>query len=131
MPIKYCLNIKICTSSDFVIQVKCLSSEADKLTETHSDQADDIRNKQREIESNWEHLKTKAEERKARLDDSYYLHRFLSDYRDLVSWVRDMKTIISADELAKDVAGAEALLERHQEHKVIRPFGKKIHKCFQ
>ena len=31
-----------------------------------------------------------------------------------------MKAIISADELAKDVAGAEALLERHQEHKVRR-----------
>jgi len=29
-----------------------------------------------------------------------------------------MKTIIRADELAKDVAGAEALLEKHQEHKV-------------
>ena len=29
-----------------------------------------------------------------------------------------MKTVISADELAKDVTGAEALLERHQEHKV-------------
>lgn len=29
-----------------------------------------------------------------------------------------MKAIISADELAKDVAGAEALLECHQEHKV-------------
>lgn len=29
-----------------------------------------------------------------------------------------MKSIIQADELAKDVAGAEALLERHQEHKV-------------
>lgn len=29
-----------------------------------------------------------------------------------------MKTIIGADELAKDVAGAEALLEKHQEHKV-------------
>lgn len=28
-----------------------------------------------------------------------------------------MKAIISADDLAKDVAGAEALLERHQEHK--------------
>ena len=54
------------------------------------------------------------------MDDSYRLHRFLSDYRDLVSWIHDMKTIISADELAKDVAGAEALLERHQEHKVGR-----------
>lgn len=28
-----------------------------------------------------------------------------------------MKAIISADELAKDVAGAESLLERHQEHR--------------
>lgn len=35
-----------------------------------------------------------------------------------MSWMSDMQTIISADELAKDVAGAEALLERHQEHKV-------------
>lgn len=33
-----------------------------------------------------------------------------------------MKAIISADELAKDVAGAEALLERHQEHKVCLGF---------
>lgn len=34
-----------------------------------------------------------------------------------MSWFSDMKAIIQADELAKDVAGAEALLERHQEHK--------------
>ena len=59
-----------------------------------------------------------AVERKRRLDDSYHLHRFLSDFRDLLSWIQDMKAIISADDLAKDVAGAEALLERHQEHKV-------------
>lgn len=31
-----------------------------------------------------------------------------------------MKAVISADELAKDVAGAEALLESHQEHRVSR-----------
>ncbi|XP_014681189.1 PREDICTED: spectrin alpha chain, non-erythrocytic 1-like [Priapulus caudatus] len=59
----------------------------------------------------------KARDRKAWLDDSYFLQRFFSDFRDLVSWIRDMKAIISADELAKDVAGAEALLERHAEHK--------------
>jgi len=45
------------------------------------------------------------------------LHRFLAEYRDLINWINEMKSIISADELAKDVAGAEALLERHQEHK--------------
>ena len=31
-----------------------------------------------------------------------------------------MKAVILADELAKDVAGAEALLDIHQEHKVRR-----------
>lgn len=51
------------------------------------------------------------------MDESYLLHRFLADHRDLVSWIHDMKAIISADDLAKDVAGAEALLERHQEHR--------------
>uniref|UniRef100_A0A3B3CL71 Spectrin alpha, non-erythrocytic 1 n=1 Tax=Oryzias melastigma TaxID=30732 RepID=A0A3B3CL71_ORYME len=29
-----------------------------------------------------------------------------------------MKALINADELANDVAGAEALLDRHQEHKL-------------
>lgn len=29
-----------------------------------------------------------------------------------------MQALINADELANDVAGAEALLDRHQEHKV-------------
>merc|ERR1711981_143667 len=65
----------------------------------------------------WEQLIAKAKERKQKLDESYFLHRFLADYRDLTSWVNDMKQVIGADELAKDVNGAEALLERHAEHK--------------
>lgn len=51
------------------------------------------------------------------------LQRFTADFRDLTSWVTEMKALINADELANDVAGAEALLDRHQEHKVARfPF---------
>jgi len=33
-----------------------------------------------------------------------------------------MKVLIQSDELAKDVASAESLLERHQEHKVKIPY---------
>jgi spectrin alpha len=100
------------------VQVRNLAAEAERLSEIHGSEGDQIRNKQADIESEWAKLREKAANRKARLDDSYNLHRFLSDYRDLISWISDTKTIISADELAKDVAGAEALLERHQEHKV-------------
>lgn len=112
----------------------------------HQDHGDQIQAKRAEIVSYWERLTAKAkvninpkfskwvhiyathivliwflmilQDRRQKLDESYYLHRFLADFRDLISWVNDMKAIISADELAKDVAGAEALLERHQEHKV-------------
>ncbi|KAK7505097.1 hypothetical protein BaRGS_00003667 [Batillaria attramentaria] len=98
-------------------KVNALGQESVRLQGLHKDQADQIHGKQEEMEQNWEQLRSKAADRKSRLDDSYYLHRFLADFRDLVSWITDMKAIISADELAKDVAGAEALLERHQEHK--------------
>ena len=55
-----------------------------------------------------------ADARKGKLLDSYDLQRFLSDYRDLTSWINSMMALVSSDELAKDVTGAEALLERHQ-----------------
>lgn len=35
-------------------------------------------------------------------------------HRDLMSWIATMMTLVSTDELARDVTGAEALLERHQ-----------------
>jgi spectrin alpha len=95
-----------------------LNKEAQRLRQMHPDRADAIVAKMNEAESQWGALKRKAAERKAGLDRSYNMHRFFSDYRDLVSWINDMKAVISADELAKDVAGAEALLESHQEHRV-------------
>ncbi|KAI4458382.1 troponin [Holotrichia oblita] len=98
-------------------KVLTLGKEADRLCAIHGDHADQIQAKRAEIQAFWERLTAKAKERREKLDESYFLHRFLADFRDLVSWINDMKAIISADELAKDVTGAEALLERHQEHK--------------
>ncbi|KAG8249869.1 hypothetical protein J6590_012180 [Homalodisca vitripennis] len=98
-------------------KVLTLGQEADRLCGIHPDHADQIQAKRAEIVAYWERLKDKAKERRQKLDESYCLHRFLADFRDLICWINDMKAIISADELAKDVAGAEALIERHQEHK--------------
>lgn len=98
-------------------KVSTLGAEAKRLCDIHADHSDQIREKQSEIAAYWQSLTAKAKERKQKLDESYFLHRFLADFRDLVSWINGMKAVISADELAKDVAGAEALLERHQEHR--------------
>ncbi|XP_072344928.1 spectrin alpha chain, non-erythrocytic 1 isoform X1 [Scyliorhinus torazame] len=98
-------------------KVKALTSEADRLQQSHPQNAVQIQVKQEELIQNWERIRTLAAQRHTRLDDSYRLQRFLADFRDLTSWVTEMKALISADELANDVAGAEALLDRHQEHK--------------
>mgnify|MGYP002652653422 CR=1 FL=1 len=62
-------------------------------------------------------MKQKSAERRKCLDENYKLQKFLSDYRDIISWIEIMKTVIVSEDIAKDVASAEILLERHQEHK--------------
>lgn len=99
------------------VQMEKLNGEADRLGQTYPDRSDAIHSKMQEARDRWDALKAKAKERKEGLDRSYNLHRFLADYRELCDWIRGMKALISASELAKDVAGAEALLESHQEHK--------------
>uniref|UniRef100_A0A8D2LV28 Spectrin alpha chain, non-erythrocytic 1 n=1 Tax=Varanus komodoensis TaxID=61221 RepID=A0A8D2LV28_VARKO len=96
-------------------KVKALCVEADRLQQSHPPNAAQIQVKREELIANWEQIRTRAAERHARLNDSYRLQRFLADFRDLTSWVTEMKALINADELANDVAGAEALLDRHQE----------------
>lgn len=40
--------------------------------------------------------------------------QFFTVHRDLMSWINGIRGLVSSEELAKDVTGAEALLERHQ-----------------
>uniref|UniRef100_A0AAR2J8L2 Spectrin alpha chain, non-erythrocytic 1 n=1 Tax=Pygocentrus nattereri TaxID=42514 RepID=A0AAR2J8L2_PYGNA len=98
-------------------KVNTLGGEAERLQQTHPQNASQIHLKRDELITNWEQIRTLAAERHAHLNDSYRLQRFTADFRDLTSWVTEMKALINADELANDVAGAEALLDRHQEHK--------------
>ncbi|XP_038209252.1 spectrin alpha chain isoform X2 [Zerene cesonia] len=98
-------------------KVATLDGEAARLAAIHGDHATAIHSKRDEITNAWQRLVEKAKERRLALESSYALHRFLADYRDLVSWMSDIRALIAADDLAKDVPGAEALLERHQEHK--------------
>uniref|UniRef100_UPI00358EF662 spectrin alpha chain, non-erythrocytic 1 isoform X2 n=1 Tax=Myxine glutinosa TaxID=7769 RepID=UPI00358EF662 len=98
-------------------KVGTLCGEAERLQKNHPQSGQQIQSKREELIANWECIRNAAIDRHTRLDDSFKLQRFLADFRDLVSWVTEMKALIGADELANDVAGAEALLDRHQEHK--------------
>ena len=96
------------------LQIRQLDETAHRLMQTHPEAAENILQKQSEINEEWTQLQAKANARKEKLLDSYDLQRFLSDFRDLMNWIQSMKVLVSSEELADDVTGAEALLERHQ-----------------
>merc|ERR1712156_1351128 len=94
-----------------------LEEGGEKLAKNHPEAAQDIADRKAEILKDWVQLKQVATERKEKLLDSYDFQRFLSDFRDLMAWISNMKSLINSEEMATDVTVAEALLERHQEHR--------------
>lgn len=48
---------------------------------------------------------------------SYDYQRFLSDYRDLIQWISGMTQLVSSEQWANDITGAEALLDRQQDYR--------------
>lgn len=91
-----------------------MDETANRLVTTHPETAEQTLAKQQEINELWTQLTAKANSRKEKLLDSYDLQRFLNDHRDLLSWINSMLGLVSSEELANDVTGAEALIERHQ-----------------
>ncbi|KAM9686923.1 spectrin alpha chain, erythrocytic 1 isoform 1-T2 [Trichechus inunguis] len=98
-------------------KVKELCAKADKLEVSHPSDAPEIQQMKRDLVSNWEHIRALATSRYAKLQASYGYQRFLSDYDELSGWMEEKTALINADELPVDVAGGEALLDRHQQHK--------------
>ena len=47
-----------------------------------------------------------------------FLQHFLSEWQDLIDWCKLMEARLTADELASDLASAEMLVDKHQEHMV-------------
>ena len=62
-------------------KVKELDETANRLMQTHPDQAQSIYDHQKEINERWNQLTQKATSRKDKLLDSYDFQRFLSDER--------------------------------------------------
>ncbi|XP_065647133.1 spectrin alpha chain, non-erythrocytic 1 isoform X2 [Hydra vulgaris] len=98
-------------------KVNSLNAEAGKLMDNHLTSADLIKEKLNDLTENWSELKRKANERKAKLNESYAFQKFLNDYRDQLSWIQSINSLVSSDDLASDVVEAEAMLDRHQEHR--------------
>ncbi|XP_074246098.1 spectrin alpha chain, erythrocytic 1 isoform X2 [Saimiri boliviensis] len=98
-------------------KVKELCAKAEKLTVSHPSDAPEIQQMKEDLVSNWEHIRALATSRYAKLQATYWYHRFSSDFDELSGWMKEKTAAINADELPTDVAGGVVLLDRHQQHK--------------
>ncbi|XP_006861684.1 PREDICTED: spectrin alpha chain, erythrocytic 1 isoform X2 [Chrysochloris asiatica] len=103
--------------TDMGDKVMALCDKADMLEVSHPSEAPQIQQMKEDLCSRWEKICALATARYTKLKASYEYHRFLSDYDELSGWMNEKTALINADELPTDVAGGEALLDRHQQHK--------------
>ncbi|KAH9509152.1 hypothetical protein Btru_049222 [Bulinus truncatus] len=98
-------------------RVESITKEAERLISTFPDAQDHIATKHEEMVGAWNRLVEKAAHRKEKLTQAEQLQNYFNDYRELTAWISEMMAIITADELAHDLPGAEAMMTRYKEHK--------------
>eukprot|EP00118_Oscarella_pearsei_P018140 m.184464 g.184464 ORF g.184464 m.184464 type:complete len:3710 (+) comp39319_c1_seq2:34-11163(+) len=94
-----------------------LNDEAQRLIGEQPANTAAIETKLSEIIDNWDKLIEQANQRKMKLEESKRFHQFQHDLRNLRTWKSGFVIRMTSDELAKDVEGAERMLETHQERK--------------
>lgn len=97
---------------DKIVRMKDASN---RLTNNRPDTAQQTKDKQDNVNQNWDKLLKQAKEKKEKITNLYDLQRFRVEYDELAAWISAMLNLISSDQEAKDVIEAEALLEQHQE----------------
>lgn len=97
-------------------QVEVITKEAERLISLFPDAQEHIAAKHEEMVQSWNGLVEKATHRKEKLHQAEQLQMYFNDYRELTAWISEMQAIITADELAHDLPGAEAMMVRYKEH---------------
>ena len=77
-------------------KVSVLTEDGARMRQSHPDDAAQIDEKLVEVTRRWEALRSRATARKQRLDDSQLVHRFLSEYRDLIGFIHDTQGKLSS-----------------------------------
>ncbi|CAH1792768.1 unnamed protein product [Owenia fusiformis] len=98
-------------------QVGTITKEASRLCNTFPDAQEHIKTKQEDMISDYQQLTEKTAQRNLKLKQAEQLQMYFNDYRDLIAWCNEMMALITTDNLAQDVPGAEALITKNKEHK--------------
>ena len=93
-------------------RVQWIQMKADRLMQVHPKKTNQILECQKEVNEIWNSFVTKSWSLRSLVCQS-----FLSNYRDLIFWIESMTARVSSEKRASNTIEAEALVERHQQHR--------------
>ncbi|XP_065202026.1 spectrin beta chain, non-erythrocytic 1 isoform X3 [Planococcus citri] len=88
---------------------------ANSVKSSYPNEKGNVNARLKEIQDLWDKVKTKAVERRSRLENAVGHQIFMNSSKNLLNWVSIVKDALNADETARDVVTAESLLKKHQE----------------
>ncbi|GAB1601116.1 spectrin beta chain, non-erythrocytic 1-like isoform X2 [Argonauta hians] len=98
-------------------QVENMTKSARRLVEEFPDAKEHIVNKHECMVQAWNKLVEKSSIKKEKLIQAKNLQKYFNEYRELTAWINEMLSLISAEDLAKDIAGTESSLNTFKEIK--------------
>ncbi|KAG7328102.1 hypothetical protein KOW79_008046 [Hemibagrus wyckioides] len=69
-----------------------------------------------EVEENWDSLLEKASQCKHRLQQIMAVQRYLTDWRELMAWLRESLSLVTGEGLRGEVKDLAQLIKRHEEY---------------
>uniref|UniRef100_A0A8D8QLB4 Spectrin beta chain, non-erythrocytic 5 n=1 Tax=Cacopsylla melanoneura TaxID=428564 RepID=A0A8D8QLB4_9HEMI len=96
-------------------KVKRVQLLANTVKTSYPNEKTNVNNRHKEIQELWDKVKTKAVERRSRLENAVGQQIFMNSTTNLFGWISTVKEALNAEESARDVVTAENFLKNHQE----------------
>lgn len=96
-------------------KVNKVNNLAISVQQTYPMEKQNVVQKQKEIENLWQEVKQKASERRIRLEAAVGQQIFTNSSKHLLGWITNVKDLLNADNMARDVQTAEMLLKNHDD----------------
>nr|XP_026689485.1 spectrin beta chain, non-erythrocytic 1 isoform X2 [Ciona intestinalis] len=91
-----------------------LRDEAERLSNEHPEEADEIRSKFEQMEKVWQELRDMLRKREDSLGEAGNLQKFLRDLDRFQAWLSTTQTTIASEDMPQSLPEAEKLLQQHQ-----------------
>lgn len=96
-------------------RVSQIKEEAGKLYGLYAgDRAKDIKDRELEVENEWNNLRAQVDQRKKQLNDMSDLFKFFNMARDLMMWMETQMREMKNEDKPRDVSGVELLINNHK-----------------